>query len=61
MVICVAVKAKSFTGFVPLPANGVIRSKTVMSIESPTPVPSPISHTSETDPSGESWSWCTAS
>ncbi|MEO7233845.1 MAG: TadE/TadG family type IV pilus assembly protein [Lapillicoccus sp.] len=61
VVICVAVKAKSFTGFVPLPANGVIRSKTLMSIENPTPVPSPISHTSETDPSGESWSWCTAS
>jgi Flp pilus assembly protein TadG len=58
VVVCVAVQAKSFTRFVPLPANGVIQSKTVMSIENVATTPSPISHTSETDPSGQSWSWC---
>lgn len=57
VVVCVAVKAKSFTGFVPLPSSGVIQSKTVMSIENAT-TPSPVSYTTDTDPSGASWSWC---
>lgn len=57
VVVCVAVKAKSFTGFVPLPSSGVIQSKTVMSIENGT-APSPVSYTTDVDPSGQGWSWC---
>ena len=44
VVVCVAVKAKSFTGFVPLPTGGVIQSKTVMSIENGT-APNPVNYT----------------
>ena len=57
VVVCVAVKATSFTKFVPLPASGVIKSKTVMSIENGTP-PTPATYTADADPSGDSWSWC---
>ena len=57
VVVCVAVKATSFTKFVPLPASGVIKSKTVMSIENGT-TPNPVSYTADTDPSGENWAWC---
>jgi hypothetical protein len=60
VVVCVAVKATSFTKFVPLPANGFIRSKTVMSIENGT-TPTPVSYTADADPSGGNWAWCTAS
>ena len=57
VVVCVAVRATSFTKFVPLPANGIIRSKTVMSIENGT-APTPVNFTGDTDPSGQNWSWC---
>ena len=57
VVVCVAVEAKSFTGFVPLPTGGVIQSKTVMSIENGS-VPSPVSYAGDTDPSGQGWAWC---
>ena len=57
VVVCVAVKATSFTKFVPLPASGIIRSKTVMSIENGA-TPNPVSYTADADPSGESWTWC---
>ena len=59
IVVCVAVKATSFTRFVPLPASGIIRSKTVMSIENGT-TPSPVNYTADADPSGEGWAWCNA-
>ena len=57
VVVCVAVRATSFTRFVPLPNSGVIQSKTVMSIENGT-APTPVNFTSDTDPSGQNWSWC---
>lgn len=59
VVVCAMVKATNFTGFVPLPADGVIRSKTSMSIESVTPAPSPTSYTADASPTGD-WTWCTA-
>ncbi len=59
VVVCVAVKASSFTKFVPLPASGIIRSKTVMSIEKASP-PTPINYLTDVDPSGDSWTWCNA-
>lgn len=59
VVVCAMVKAVNFTGFVPLPAGGIIKSKTSMSIESvPTPpAPSPTPYTTDL-PTGD-WSWCT--
>lgn len=63
LVVCGMVHATSFTGFVPLPAGGLIKSRTSMSIESVlTPAPSPLPPTSYFDPlpSGD-WTWCTAS
>jgi len=59
VVVCGMVKAANFTGFVPLPAGGLIKSKTTMSIENIAPAPSPTFHT-DPAPSGADWSWCTA-
>ena len=52
VVVCVAVRAASFTRFVPLPNSGVIQSKTVMSIENGS-APTPVNFTGDTDPSGQ--------
>lgn len=66
VVVCGMVKSINFTGFVPLPAGGMIKSKTTMSIESVTPVPTGsisagITSYADTLPSGEGdWSWCTS-
>jgi TadE-like protein len=56
VVVCGMVRSRNFTGFVPLPAGGLIKSKTTMSIESlPTTTPFPPSYTTDTG----DWSWCT--
>jgi TadE-like protein len=62
VVVCAWVKSTNLTGFVPLPAGGIIKSKTSMSIESvPTPAPSPTSYTADPPPPSETWeSWCTS-
>lgn len=59
VVVCGVVQAKSFTNFVPMPASGVIRSQTTMSIENDTaPAPAAMQ---DTLPAGlGTWSWCTA-
>jgi TadE-like protein len=58
VVVCAMVNATNFTGFVPLPAGGLIKSKTSMSIESlPTTTPFPTSYTTDW-PTGD-WTWCT--
>lgn len=61
VVVCGMVVAASFSGFVPLPAGGLIKSKTVMSIEvnSSASMPTDTSY-EDSPPTGESWSWCTA-
>lgn len=59
VVVCGMVKSMNFTGFVPLPAGGLIESKTSMSIESVTPMPTDTSY-ADTPPTGGSWTWCTA-
>jgi len=59
VVVCAMVRSTNFTGFVPLPAGGIIKSKTTMSIESVTPAPSPASYTADASPTGD-WTWCTA-
>jgi len=61
VVVCAWVSSTNFTGFVPLPAGGIIKSKTTMSIESvPTPAPTPTSYTADAPPPNGNWtSWCT--
>ena len=58
VLVCGMIKATSFTGFVPMPDGGLIKSKTTMSIESLTPSPITI-EAQDTAPSGFNWSWCT--
>lgn len=58
LVVCGMVEAKSFTGFVPLPGGGLIRSRASMSIENINPYPSSTQYMDDTDPSGEGWGWC---
>jgi hypothetical protein len=58
LLVCSMVKADVLIGLVPLPSDGLIRSKTRMSIE--TVVPSQVETSYEdTPPSGADWSWCT--
>lgn len=59
LVVCSQVKEKSLTGFVPFP-SGTIKTMTVMSIETGSPVVSPADHTSEAAPTGGNWdaTWC---
>jgi Flp pilus assembly protein TadG len=60
LVVCGMVTATSFTGFVPLPVGGLIKSKTTMSIEVvPSPLPN-VAPYEDTPPSGGNWSWCIA-
>ena len=55
LLVCMQSKEQGI-GFVPLPANGIIRTKTYMSIEMGTLVGDP----SYTDPApvGGDWTWC---
>ena len=57
LLVCVQVKERSLTGFVPYPANGILRTKTFMSIEVGTPNVDPT-YNSDAAPSGSDWSWC---
>jgi Flp pilus assembly protein TadG len=59
VVVCGMVKSVNFTGFVPLPAGGLIESKTSMSIESVTPAPTDTTSYADTAPTGGNWTWCT--
>jgi hypothetical protein len=59
VVVCGMVKSVNFTGFVPLPAGGLIESKTSMSIESVTPMPTDTNPYADTLPTGGDWTWCT--
>lgn len=59
VVVCGIVTALDFTGFVPMPAGGLIKSKIAMSIEVVTPMPTDTNY-ADTPPAGGSWTWCTA-
>jgi Flp pilus assembly protein TadG len=59
VVVCGMVKATSFAGFVPLPASGLIESKTTMSIESITPAPTDFNYSDSLPTGWGDWSWCT--
>ncbi|GAA2739328.1 hypothetical protein GCM10009867_34930 [Pedococcus aerophilus] len=58
LIVCVQSKERSLTGFVPFPANGIIRTRTVMSIEEASPTLT--ADIEETAPAGGNWSstWC---
>lgn len=56
MLVCMQSKEQG-TGFVPFPANGILRTKTYMSIEVGTPVVDPT-YTTDAAPSGGNWTWC---
>jgi len=55
LLVCIESKEQG-TGFVPMPSNGILRTKTYMSIEVGSPVVDP-SYSADAAPSG-SWSWC---
>lgn len=56
-VICTQTGERAATGLVPFPNGGIMKSKTVMSIEKDSSVPTG-SLVTDTAPSGGSWSWC---
>ena len=61
LLVCMASKEKG-TGFVPFPANGMLRTKVYMSIEVGIPVVDP-SYSTDADPDTNTttgnWTWCT--
>ena len=59
LLVCEAVKTADITGIIPMPDNGFVLSKTQMSIEQDTPAPTGTFPSSDTDPTGKNWSWCT--
>lgn len=64
LVVCAMVRTDAVTGFVPLPNDRIIRSKTQMSIEVESPVPNGFNATAPSSiqdaaPAGTDWSWCT--
>lgn len=56
-VVCTQVSERAVTGLVPFPANGIVTSKTVFSIEKDSSVPSGTL-VSDAAPTGGNWSWC---
>lgn len=59
VVVCALVTAVNFTTVVPMPAGGLIKSRTVMSIENVTPMPTDFSY-QDAAPTGGDWTWCTS-
>ena len=62
LLVCGMVKSSGLSGLVPLPADGLIKSTTTMSIEADDPVPTgganPGAVFGDAAPSGANWSWC---
>jgi len=58
LIVCAAVRSAGVFGLVPMPNDGVIMSKTAMSIEQDSAPPSGSPPNTDADPSGNSWSWC---
>lgn len=56
-VVCTQVAERAVTGLVPFPGGGIMKSKTVMSIEKDSGVPSGTL-VSDAAPPGGTWSWC---
>ena len=63
VVVCETVKTADISGLLPMPHDGYVVAKTQMSIEQDSPVAtgftsSGVPSTSQTDPTGANWSWC---
>ena len=56
LVVCALVRAHT-AGLVPLPSDGLIRSRTEMSIEVTDSAPNSLSY-ADPPPTGSSWTWC---
>lgn len=56
LIVCVQSKETSLTGYVPFPATGIIKTKTLMSIEEAGTVIDP--NIEENAPNGGNWTWC---
>lgn len=59
LLVCAVVKSAAAGGLVPVPNGGYVKAKTQMAIEVDTPAPTGTFPSSDTDPSGDGWSWCT--
>ena len=57
LVVCAMVQSDGAIGILPMPNHGLITSKTQMSIEVETPVPSPLI-AQDAPLAGADWSWC---
>lgn len=58
VIVCAMVPAESMVGFVPLPDDGLVKSKTSMSIEVETTAVAAGSAGDTGTPAGQDWSWC---
>lgn len=58
LVVCGMVRTDAALGLVPMPNDGLIMSKTQMSIEADTTPPSGTFPSADTPPAGVDWSWC---
>lgn len=60
LVLCASYRLSSISGlFNPIINGRYVKTKTAYRIEQPSPSPA-VTETSETDPSGGTWSWCTS-
>jgi len=58
LLVCAVVKSAASGGIVPVPNEGYVKAKTQMAIEVDTPAPTGTFPSTDTDPSGDGWSWC---
>jgi hypothetical protein len=58
LMVCEAVRVANIVGILPMPNHGYALAKTEMSIEQATPAPTGTFPSSDTDPTGQNWSWC---
>jgi Flp pilus assembly protein TadG len=56
LVVCAMVKSTA-VGLVPLPSDGLVKSRTEMSIEVTDSAPNALTYT-DTPPAGAGWGWC---
>jgi Flp pilus assembly protein TadG len=59
LLVCATVKTAGAGGLIPMPNGGYVTAKTQMAIEQDTPAPTGTFPATDTDPTGQSWSWCT--
>jgi Flp pilus assembly protein TadG len=59
LLVCEAVKVANIVGILPMPNNGYAVAKTQMSIEQATTAPTGTFPSTDADPTGQNWSWCT--